>query len=253
MEKFPDQKRFSNLSFADFRKLAMDDTLTRHEKVGFPNSFREGKEKVILEDILKKLTRLEHEKQTVLDIGSGCSELAISLIQFCKAKQHQLILIDAPEMLDQLPNESFIKKVPACFPDDCRALIAEQQNKIQVILTYSVIQIVYANANVFDFIDSCLMMLDHQGQFLIGDIPNASSRKRFLSSPQGIAHHQQYYDAESIPDVVHFNIDHKQMDDAVILSVLMRSRNAGFNAYLLNQSPELPMSNRREDLLIIKP
>ena len=42
--------RFTGLSFDDFRKLAEDSSLSRHEKVGFPNSYREGKEDDILLD-----------------------------------------------------------------------------------------------------------------------------------------------------------------------------------------------------------
>ena len=43
------------------------------------------------------------------------------------------------------------------------------------------------------------------------------------------------------------------MDDAVILSIIMRAQAAGFNAYLMPQAQELPMSNRRDDILIVKP
>ena len=43
------------------------------------------------------------------------------------------------------------------------------------------------------------------------------------------------------------------MDDSVVMSVLMRCRNQGFDAYILPQSQSLPMANRREDILVVRP
>jgi hypothetical protein len=42
-----------------------------------------------------------------------------------------------------------------------------------------------------------------------------------------------------------------KIDDAVIVSLLLRCRLAGFDAYVLPQGPDLPMANRREDVLIV--
>jgi hypothetical protein len=33
----------------------------------------------------------------------------------------------------------------------------------------------------------------------------------------------------------------------------MRARNQGFDAYIRAQAPDLPMANRREDILVIRP
>ena len=58
---------------------------------------------------------------------------------------------------------------------------------------------------------------------------------------------------DEIPEV-NFNVlEPGQIDDAVILSIIMRCREAGFNAYWLRQADDLPMANRREDILIRKP
>ena len=43
------------------------------------------------------------------------------------------------------------------------------------------------------------------------------------------------------------------IDDTVIRALVDRANSMGCDAYLLPQDPELPMSNRRDDLLIIKP
>ena len=88
---------------------------------------------------------------------------------------------------------------------------------------------------------------------LIGDIPNVSKRKRFFASDTGIKFHQAFMNTDDLP-IVRFNqIEHDQIDDAVVMALLQRARAQGFDAYILPQGPSLPMSNRREDILIIRP
>ena len=88
---------------------------------------------------------------------------------------------------------------------------------------------------------------------LIGDIPNISKRKRFFRSAAGVAYHQAFMKTDEEP-VVDFNtIEDGKIDDAVLLSLLLRCRTAGFDAYLLPQASALPMANRREDILIMRP
>jgi hypothetical protein len=43
-----------------------------------------------------------------------------------------------------------------------------------------------------------------------------------------------------------------QLDDGVILGLIARMRNAGFNAFVLPQRADLPMATRREDILIVR-
>ena len=56
--------RFNGLTFDDFRRLAKDSELSRHEKVGFPISYREGKEKIIFSDTVEKLRGLGKKNGT---------------------------------------------------------------------------------------------------------------------------------------------------------------------------------------------
>ena len=90
-------QRFEKLDFEGFRELARDDSLTRYEKIGFPDSYREGFEEAIFDDIQKKLTNLSKPGQTILDIGPGCTDLPLMLIELCRAKGHQLILVDSQQ------------------------------------------------------------------------------------------------------------------------------------------------------------
>jgi len=244
--------RFANLGFEDFRRLAKDETLSKYERIGFPDTYRSGKEEDIFRDILSKLTLLEQEGKTVLDIGPGCSDLPRMLINHCGAKQHSLILVDAPEMLEQLPDGSGIEKVAAFYPD-CPQLVKDKVGAVDVILCYSVLHYVFVDTSIFKFLDTSLSLLAPGGQILIGDIPNISKRKRFFASNTGVKFHQEFMHTTDTPEVMFNRIEHAQIDDAVVMAILQRARQQGFDAYVLPQHLCLPMANRREDILIIRP
>jgi hypothetical protein len=106
---------------------------------------------------------------------------------------------------------------------------------------------------MLNFIDSSLSMLAPSGAMLIGDIPNISMRKRFFASDTGKAYHKEFMSTEQNPDV-HFNcIEPNLIDDGLLIGLLLRARLAGFNAFIVPQDNSLPMANRREDIIIIRP
>jgi hypothetical protein len=244
--------RFENLTYDDFRRLATDPALSCHEKIGFPDSYRAGKEDVIFRDILGKLPPLGRRGQIVLDVGPGCGPLASGLIDFCGERGHTLVLVDSREMLDQLPDRSHVRKYPARFPQ-CPELLAEYACRVQAVLVYSVLHYIFVEGNLFDFIDSALGLLAPGGCMLVGDIPNVSKRKRFFSSDAGAAFHRQYTGRDETPPVSFNRPEPGKIDDAVVLALLARCRGAGFDAYVVPQGPDLPMANRREDLLVTRP
>jgi hypothetical protein len=247
------QDKFRTLTFEGFRQLAQDDSLSRYEKIGFPDAYREGKEESIFRDITQKLSNLGRREQAVMDIGPGCSDLAFMLIDLCRRQGHTLILVDSGEMLAHLPNESFIVKVPAYYPNECAWLFEKYARQINVILTYSVLHYIFVEGNLFDFLDRSLGLLADGGEMLIGDIPNLSKRRRFFASPNGIAFHRHFTGTNEIPQVDFNALEPNQIDDAVFLAIISRCRNAGFDAYWLPQADDVPMANRREDVLIKKP
>jgi len=55
------------------------------------------------------------------------------------------------------------------------------------------------------------------------------------------------------PEVAFNRVEHEAIDDAVVLGLLARARAAGCDAYVVPQRDDLPMANRREDILIAKP
>jgi hypothetical protein len=247
-----DPIRFDKLDFDAFRKLATQPDLSYHEKVGFPVSYREHKEDLIFADMCGKLTTLDGRGRTVLEIGPGCSQLPVMLADLCAARGHELTLVDSAEMLALLPDAPHVRKVPGRYPD-LPALLEQHAGKADLIIAYSVVQYVFAEGNIWDFLDRSLLLLRPGGELFLGDIPNVTMRKRFFASEAGHACHRAFSGTDAAPEV-HFNRPEPgNMDDSVVLALLARARAAGFHAWVLPQHPDLPMGNRREDLLIRRP
>lgn len=238
-------------NFEDFKIRATDKRLSKWEKIGFPDAYRKGKEEDIFQDIAEKL-RLTGNSETLLDIGSGCSELVEFLIQYSGTSRSSLLLVDSEEMLNNISRDilhDHITLVPGYFPK-IQNFRETYCGKIDAILVYSVIQYVFLEQSIFKFIHDCVDLLKPGGRLLIGDIPNYAMRERFLNSAAGLEFKKN---AESAHTDIALNHENKErIDDAVVLSILSRFRNFGCETYLLPQNEKLPFANRREDILIIK-
>ena len=245
-------QRFSNLSYDDFRELAKDSSLSRYEKIGFPDSYRDGKELAIFEDIKRKLPWLSEKNKVVLDVGPGCSDLPLMLIEQSEKLSQQILLADSDEMLELLPNRSFIKKYPGVYPRSIGDF-DQLKGNVDVIIVYSVLHYIYVDGNLNSFFDKSLSLLSSGGQMLIGDIPNISKRKRFFCSDTGRKFHHDFTKLENDP-IIEFNkIEDGQIDDSIVMGLVNRARLQGFDAYIMPQQADLPMANRREDILVIRP
>jgi SAM-dependent methyltransferase len=245
-------ERFAKLDFEAFRALARDSSLSKYERIGFPDSYRAGFEEKIFADILRKLPMLAATACTVVDIGSGSSDLARLLIAHCGERSHDLILIDSAEMLEHIPPAASFRTVAGQFPQ-CMPALSDVIDRVDVVLCYSVLHYVYVDTNPFEFLDGACSLLRPGGAMLIGDIPNISMRKRFFAGDAGIALHRAYTKSDEVPEVL-FNVrEPGRIDDSVVLGILARARASGFHAFVLPQAPDLPMANRREDILIVRP
>ena len=247
-----DYSKFENLGFDSFRELAGDASLSRHEKVGFPDAYREGKEDAIFQDILSKLPILSETGKTILDIGPGCSGLPLRLMELCEAQGHRLLFIDSQEMLDHLPDAPFVHKHPGRFPN-VPGVLEKYKNQVDGILVYSVIQYVFSDDNIHRFFDDIISLLSDGGEVMIGDIPNVAMRKRFFASPAGVALHKEFTGKDEEPGIIFNQPEYGSIDDGVILGLLARARAFGLHAWVVPQAINLPMSNRREDLILKKP
>lgn len=237
-------------NFEDFKNRAKNPTLSKWEKIGFPDSYRENNEKIIFEDIKYKL-HLE-ESKTILDIGCGCSNLVEYLIEFSSKNSSRLVLIDSKEMLNNIDSKLIndnIQILPGYFPEQ-KVLEQINSNFFDAIIIYSVIQYVFLEQNIFSFIHHCIDLLKPGGRLLIGDIPNFCSRERFLNSDAGKAFISNKTSVDNSVGIKHENAE--RIDDAVIMAILQRFRKFGCETYLLPQTNGLPFANRREDILIIK-
>jgi cyclopropane fatty-acyl-phospholipid synthase-like methyltransferase len=243
---------YEGITYESFKDRANNPSLSRYQKVGFPDAYREGKEIDIFRDIYSKL-KLNRKNITVLDIGCGCSELADHIIDNSEEHQQTLLLNDSNEMLDLLPDKSCVRKVPGKFPENFDDL-KDYYGKIDVIIVYSVFHYVTIDSNPYNFIDKALELLNYGGLFLLGDLQNLTKRNRFFQSKTGIDFHHEFTKDASIapPEPTKFPDFYEKIDDGLILGIMQRYRNFGFETYLLPQAEDLPMANRREDILILK-
>lgn len=241
------------LDFERFRLLSRNPHLSPHEKIGFPDKYREGYEDAIFEDIRAKLPALAEPNAVVIDIGAGCANLPRMLIDLTSSQDQRLILVDSPEMLAQLPDASHVIKIEGAFPRNIEHVREAAGPSASAILCYSVLHYMYIDTNLFDVVDGVMKLLGPGGTALLGDIPNVSKRRRFFSSPTGIAFHKAFSGTDQPPEVRFNSLEPGRIDDAVLAGLVQRCQLAGCDAYVVPQPPSLPMANRRDDLLIGRP
>ena len=243
---------FRSLTFDGFRKLANDPSLSPYEKIGFPDSFRAGREADIHRDILQKLPAMAASSTRILDIGCGCSDLPRIILDEAVSRDQRVTFVDSEEMLALVADSPVLEKVAGRFPD-CPALVSTRAGSFDAILVYSVFHYVFAEGNAWSFLDQALALLAPGGRLLLGDIPNVSMRRRFLASAAGIAHHKAYTGRDEAPALQYDVPTPGEIDDSVVAAMVARGRAQGFHAYVVPQPASLPMANRREDLLFERP
>jgi hypothetical protein len=243
------------LDYEGFRVLAQDGRLSDNEKIGFPPAYRQGFEDAIWTDIMAKLPCLvRSEGQMVIDIGPGCAALPKRLIELCRDRGHTIVLVDSPEMLALLPDVSGVtRKCEGLFPHNAVAVARMAPAGADAVLCYSVLHYIHLDAGCERFVDAAVELLAPGGRALVGDIPNLSKRRRFFSTERGQAYHHAFTGTNTPYDVSQDASSPDKIDDAVLARMIDRAHAAGCDAYLLPQGPGLPMGNRRDDFLIVRP
>jgi len=245
-------ERFGGLTYESFQAMARDPSLSPHERSGFPDSYREGAELAILSDIESKLPALTGHDAAVVDVGCGANPLASAIRDLCAQREHTLVLVDSPDVLALHEAAARVHTFPGRFPD-VPELLERWASRCDAVIVYSVIQYVFVEANLFSFLDAILSLLGAGGRALLGDVPNASMRRRFLASDDGREHHRVYTGRDEDPAVHWPMLPRGEIDDAVTLAMVARARDAGFHAWVVPQRRGLPMANRREDLVFERP
>ena len=238
--------------YAEFAERATSANLSPNEKAGFPDVLRRGKTDAILNDIFAKVPAFAGIGTTVLDIGIGCSDLSMAIIESAIEKRQTLVAVDSEEVLNQLPDSPYLIKISGRFTSCLDEISA--RGPFDGIITYSVIQYVFCEGSIFDFVDQASQLLcASEGAFLIGDVPNSSMRKRFINSPSGEVFHNTFFKDQPRPHARFNTLANGMIDDAVVLGIVARTRAAGYQSFIVPQGADLPMANRREDILIRSP
>lgn len=240
------------LTFDKFAELAQNPNLSDREKIGFPDSYRADHESSILKDISKKLEFSARANCKMLDIGCGASPLTHQLIKLTSQYNIALTLNDSAAMLENIKTPIKYQVLPGRFPNVVSQKSSEQEFTYDLILSYSVFQYAYDEGTSEEFIEAICDSLNTNGIALIGDIPNESKRKRFFQSEQGIKFHKSFMNTDSPPDTNFEKLEIEGINDIVLNAVVEQARSKGCNAYIIPQDNELPMSNRRDDILIYK-
>jgi hypothetical protein len=116
-----------------------------------------------------------------------------------------------------------------------------------------VLQYVLVDGDVHRFLERGIELLAPGGTMLIGDVPNVSKRDRFLSSPAGAEFHRAFMGTDEPPPVTDGAVPRDKIDDRLVLSLLAQARAAGCDAYVVPLRADLPLANRREDILVSRP
>lgn len=141
-------------------------------------TFQKKSEQYLLRYLLEKLSLSPDDD--VLEIGCGAGNLLIPLSFFV----HSITGIDHKKLLAQLKNRvpkdsGTMTLIPGEF------LTAKMRGTFSKILIYSVIHYLRDEDEVLAFIRKAARLLRSGGTLLIGDIPNADMKARFLATKRG--------------------------------------------------------------------
>ena len=242
---------FKKISSKNFSDLTKSNKKNSTELAGrFAKD--EGCELSIFNDILEKLEL--HNAKNILDIGCGCGPLSDFIIDYCKNKNINLIMLDISEVVSNIKakhkESDRFRLIDGVFPVE-----KLQGYKFDSILLYSVVQ--YSN-DPMEFIQRAYELLDIQGRMFIGDIPNIDKKARFLMSKKGMEFESNYqgieidqlYKFSSYDEFRAYTGQNIQINDAFILEVIKRYRSKFSNAYILEEPMSLPFCHTREDVII---
>ena len=212
--------------------------------------FQEDDEGYILKDIIEKLLPKKSDK--FLDIGCGSGDISYGISKLVGSTS----LCDNKKSIERIKN-IYKNNNFNFYPNNFFDADFEDKN-FDKILSYSVIQCLSTEDEIFDFIDKVINLLSSSGRALIGDIPNKDKLNRFLTSERGKVFNNRWIEKKKECGIKFTKIEnyiskqHKfvNIDDKLILKILSYIRNKNLNAYIYEQNSKLPFGNSREDLLI---
>jgi len=220
------------------------------------NSFHSGNMFAIVNDVAKTLA--VNDSTALLEIGCNAGALLLPLAGRVKTATG----IDHPNCLEKCRAAgppANLNLVAGPWPEASARL----EGKFDAILIYSVVQCVPGAEAAREFLDKAVEFLAPGGRMLVGDLPNADKKQRFLSTDFGRSFEEQYIqrraqavDADrqamqkafqQAPPMTDF------VNDRFLLDLCSHFRARGFHAYLLPQGTAVPFHMTREDLLVERP
>lgn len=234
----------SRITFENYAARAQED-LSYTEMAG-RHSFQAEDEKNIPGDVAAKLQL--NADDLLLDIGCGTGNVLLPLSRLVKAATG----LDHPAPLRVLQQRITNEPITLIEGNFLDLAISAGYTKI---LAYSVLHLLSDFDEALAFIDKALSLLTPSGAALIGDVPNADKRQRFLATERGQAFQAEWdRGAAEAREKVQLDLpaDDKvvQFNDESIARLLSIYRTRGFEACALPQPENLPMCFSREDILI---
>jgi SAM-dependent methyltransferase len=207
-------------------------------------------ERLIVVDVVTKLDLCPGDD--LLEIGCGAGNLLIPLAFLCRSATG----IDHPALLARLlqrfPESPQITLLSGNFLD------VQPDVSYSKILMYAMLHYQSSMDEVLECIDKAASLLRPRGRMLLGDLPNADHKRRFLATRAGKTLDREWTArrSEAAPSEEDSLWDGDprlvgSFDDKSIVEIMRTMREAGFEAYVLEQRPELPFGCTREDILVV--
>ena len=201
-------------------------------------------ERRIVPDVMAKLDLQPDD--SVLEIGCGTGNLLIPISFLVDT----VTGVDHPDILTRLETRfpDRIEPLPGNFLD------IPLDRKFSKILIYSVLHCLTDEPEATAFLEKALRLVAPGGRLLLGDLPNANRKTRFLESDTGKAFEAEWR-KQGGANFSHHDLglardsDVFQPDDRSIAALASLGHRLGFNAYLMPQNTNLPFGHTREDLL----
>lgn len=212
-------------------------------------SFQGDAEKHALHDIISKLALVPSDD--LLEVGCGAGNLLIPLSFLV----HSVTGVDHQNLLNKLKvrlpiDSAHMTLVPENF------LTANIKKTFSKILIYSVIHYLKDEKDLATFIKKVSTLLRPGGIMLIGDIPNADKKVRFLASKKGkefsAAWQRQVKSAGEVHTPKPADTSLIQVNDKVVDNMIHTLTAMGLSAQVVPQPESLPISHTREDVIAVR-